>query len=127
MLFLIPDCAARQMPDSRSPMMSFSFPPDYARWVMPDLRPSVIFFSIPDYARDLIPKFESLRKRKKTPSRGRGLGIRDPGELLGITGRWRCCLLLRVRVAVVRPTRVCLTSPPAVSRRPHRSADPPVT
>jgi len=73
MLFLIPDCVARPMPDSRSPAMSFSFP-DYAKWAMTDLRPGAIFFSIPDYARELIPKSESLRKQKKTPSCGRGLG-----------------------------------------------------
>ncbi len=73
MLFLIPDCVARPMPDSRSPAMCFSFP-DYAKWAMTDSRPGVISFSIPDYARELIPKSESLRKRKKTPSRGRGLG-----------------------------------------------------
>ena len=118
MLFLIPDCVVRAMPDSRSSAMSFSFP-DYAKWAIPDSRPGVIFFSIPDCARDLIPKSESLRKQKKTPSHGRGLGIRNTGELSRITGRWSCCLPLRVRAAVVRPTPV---SPPAVSRRPHRSA-----
>src|ERR1035441_6511471 len=60
----------------------------FAKWAIPDSRPGVIFFSIPDCARDLIPKSESLRKQKKTPSRGRGLGIRNTGELSRITGRW---------------------------------------
>ena len=126
MLFLIPDCAARPMPDSRSPAMSFSFP-DCAKWAMPDSRPGAIFFSIPDYARELFPKSESLRKQKEKPVTRTGLGIRDAENAQRFTGRWRCCLLLRVRVAVVRLRLVCLTFPPAVFRRPHRSADPPVT
>src|ERR1019366_479543 len=75
----------------------------FAKWANPDSRLGGIFFSIPDYARELIPKSESLRKRKKTPSRGRGLRIRNAGELSRITGRWGCCLPLRVRVAVDLP------------------------
>ena len=80
MLFLIPDCVARQMPDSRSPAMSFSFP-DYAKWAMTDSRPGVISFSIPDYARELIPKSESLRKQKKPRHADGAWGKRDTGEM----------------------------------------------